>query len=131
MGKKKTYDLYYIDNGSYVLEIFENAKDDYVTGVGAMFQSLKVTGEELMRYLGVPDRYVSLICHVFKIPRAEKVYLYQLQDFVRELRRTRIFKEKLTREDIIARTIRQETGASVDEVKQLLKDLIENIEPPE
>lgn len=128
MKKKNRINIYYVDHGSYVSEVYENSKDEFVTGTGAMFQCLGVTGEELLRFLDVPEKYITLLCHVFRLPRTNKIYLYQLKDFIAELKKVRIFKETLTREDIIARTLRQEAGVGVEEVKELLKELIDNIE---
>jgi len=125
----KRFNIYYVDHGSYVSEVYENSKDEFVTGTGVMFQCLGVTGEELLRFLDVPEKYISVLCYIFRLPRTDKIYLYQLKDFIAELKKVRIFKETLTREDIIARTLRQEAGVGVEEVKELLKELIENIEP--
>jgi len=129
MSKMKRFNIYYVDHGSYVSEVYENSKDEFVTGTGVMFQCLGVTGEELLRFLDVPEKYISVLCYIFRLPRTDKIYLYQLKDFIAELKKVRIFKETLTREDIIARTLRQEAGVGVEEVKELLKELIENIEP--
>lgn len=131
MSKMKTFNLYYVDDGTQVIELYEVKKNEFERGIEATFDALDVTGKELMTLLQVPSEYQDLLCYVFRISKDYKVYAHRVKDLVREIKQTRIYKEEITREEIIERFIREKTGTSLNELREVINELIENIEPRE
>lgn len=131
MRTSRMYNLYYVDDGSQVRELYEVKKNEFIRGIEEMIDAMDISGKELMKLLHVPEEYVDLLCTVFRISKNHKVYAIRLKDVVREMKQTRIYKEEISREEIVERFLREKTGISLDELREIIREIIENIEPPE
>lgn len=122
MKKNSLITSYVVSKGGYSLEYFLY-NEEIICGVEPLFNTLGVTGEEVLELLGVPKQYHQILCRIYGLPYSEKLYHYQVQDFADKLKSTKIVKRVYSREEIIQRLFKEDVAKLRAELSKIVEEL--------